>query len=170
MTELKEMLKECGAIKYGDFTLTSGKKSSYYIDIKLAITDPHILREIAKLMAEDVIEDRIAGMELGAVPIATAVALESMKPLLIIRKEEKCHGTASLFEGKLKEGESVLVVEDVATTGGSIVKAVEAISAAGAKVTRVKVVVDREEGARDRIELMGLEYLPLVTKKDILEE
>ncbi len=168
MADLKDMLKDCGAIKFGDFILTSGKKSNYYIDIKLASTNPVVLQRIADEMSSDVREDRVAGMELGAVPIATAVSLKSMKPLLIIRKEAKGHGTGSLFEGSIEEGEIVLLVEDVTTTGGSVVKAIDAVRSAGAEVTRIKVVVDREEGAREKIEAMGIEFIPLVTKSDIL--
>jgi len=102
---LVDMLIGCGAVKFGDFTLTSGKKSRYYIDIKQAITDPMVLSEIARQMTQGMQEDRVAGMELGAVPIATAVSLESKKPQLIIRKEKKGHGRDKLIEGKLEHGD-----------------------------------------------------------------
>lgn len=151
--ELKKMLEDCGAVKYGEFTLTSGKKSDYYVDIKLASTRPEILGKIAEMMSERVEDDiaKIAGMELGAVPLATAVALETGKPFLMVRKESKGHGTGERIEGVLEEGERVVVVEDVTTTGGSSVETVEVLREASADVDRVLVVVDRKEGGEENL-------------------
>lgn len=161
---LKNMLIECNAIQFGEFTLTSGKKSNYYIDIKRASTNPAILKEIAMGMAPHIDGDRIAGMELGAVPIAAAVALETGKPFVIIRKGKREHGTGNQIEGELNKGERVVVVEDVATTGGSVVKSIEILRSAGAVVEKVVVVVDREEGARENLEPLGVELVALVKK------
>jgi orotate phosphoribosyltransferase len=112
-----------GAILFGSFVLASGKESDYYINVKKLTTNPKALKLIAELMAERIevggIEfDRVAGPELGAVPIATALALETGKPLVIVRKKPKGHGTGSQIEGEVKPGERVLLVEDVTTTGG----------------------------------------------------
>lgn len=166
--ELIELLKECGAIKFGKFTLTSGKQSDYYIDIKAASTRPRILRRIAEEMARHVDGTRVAGMELGAVPIATAVALQTDLPFCILRKKPREHGTGSQIEGEVKPGETVTVVEDVATTGGSIIQSVKLLRAAGAVVKRAIVVVDREEGAAEGLKAENVELVALVKRSQLM--
>jgi len=161
--KLIEMLKSCGAIKFGNFVLTSGKKSNYYIDIKQASTNPRILKEIAKNMKKHVKDhELIAGMELGAVPIAVALSLETNIPFVIVRKEERKHGTGKQIEGENVNGKKVLIVEDVTTTGGSVLKAMEILKKEGAILDKIVTVVDREEGAKGRIAEYGLELIPLV--------
>ncbi len=151
------MLTSCGALQFGDFTLASGRKSRYYVDIKKAVTRPEILREIARGMAPHAsTAARIAGVELGAVPIAAAVALETGKPYIMVRKERKEHGTGKDFEGDLASGDILLFVEDVVTTGGTLVKAIERVRGHGAVVTDVVAVVDREEGGRDALAAIGV--------------
>ncbi len=167
---LKNMLEDCGAIKYGEFTLTSGKKSSYYVDIKLASTDPAVLKEIATEMAPLVEGEKIAGMELGAVPLAAALSLETDLPFLMVRKKSKGHGTGGRIEGKLEEGETVTVVEDVTTTGGSSVETVEVLREAGAKVNKVLVVVDRKEGAEEKLKELDVELVPLITADELVDK
>lgn len=167
--ELIELLKECGAIKFGKFTLTSGKQSDYYIDIKAASTRPRILRRIAEEMAKHVDGTRVAGMELGAVPIAAAVALQTDLPFCILRKKPREHGTGSQIEGEVRPGETVTVVEDVATTGGSIIQSVRLLRAAGAKVRRAIVVVDREEGAAEGLAAENVELVALVKRSQMME-
>lgn len=164
------MLEDCGAIKYGEFTLTSGKKSSYYVDIKLASTDPAVLKEIATEMAPLVEGEKIAGMELGAVPLAAALSLETDLPFLMVRKKSKGHGTGGRIEGKLEEGETVTVVEDVTTTGGSSVETVEVLREAGAKVNKVLVVVDRKEGAEEKLKELDVELVPLITADELVDK
>ncbi len=166
---LKDSLIECGAFKTGEFTLTSGKKSNFYVDIKQASTNPQILKEIAECMASKMKgEDKIAGMELGAVPLAVALSLETKIPYLIIRKEERKHGTGKLIEGPLKSGDSVLLVEDVTTTGSSLIKAAEIIRKEGGKVKRALVVVDREEGATELLKEHDLELEPMVKVSEMM--
>ena len=167
---LKESLIECGAIKFGHFKLTSGKESKYYVDIKMASTNPKVLSEIASEMAKATQNndyDLIAGMELGAVPLAVALALETNKPYVIIRKEKPTHGTGKQIIGKSKAGQKVLIVEDVATTGGSVVKAINVLREEGLKVNKIVVVVDREEGAGENLKDMQVELLPLVKASDL---
>src|SRR2546427_9063882 len=119
-------LKACGSLQFGPFTLASGKTSSYYGDIKKAITRPDLLRTIAKAMAPHARgASRIAGVELGAIPIAAAVSLASGKPYVIVRKAAKEHGTRHDFEGELNRGDLVLFVEDVVTTGGTLRAAID---------------------------------------------
>lgn len=167
---LKKKLEECGAIKYGEFTLTSGKKSNYYVDIKLASTRPDVLQMIASKMAREVDGEKIAGMELGAVPIASAVSLKKDLPFLMVRKESKGHGTGGRIEGDLEEGDVVTVVEDVTTTGGSAVETIEVLRGAGAEVNRVLVVVDRKEGAEEKLKDIDVELVPLITADELVEK
>lgn len=170
--ELKKALIGCGAILYGDFTLASGKKSRYYIDIKKATTDPKVLGLVADLMAEGLDRgqvQRIAGVALGSVPLAVALSLRTGIPFVMVRKEKKDHGTSKLIEGELKAGERVLVVEDVITSAGSAVYAVETLRQAGAAVSTVLSVVDREEGGKDALKGMGVELRALITAGKILE-
>ncbi len=169
MKGLKEMLEECGAVKYGDFTLTSGKKSSYYVDIKKASTQPLILRAIAEGMAPHADGKRIAGMELGAVPIAAAVSLKTDIPFVMIRKKKREHGTGSRIEGELESGEKVVIVEDVTTTGGSSVETVSVLREEGAVVERVMSVVDRNEGAAEALSKIGVELISLISASELTE-
>ena len=166
---LEQYLKDCGAFKTGEFTLTSGKKSNFYVDIKQASTNPKILAEIAREM-KSLIKDerRIAGMELGAVPLAVAASLESGLPYVIIRKRERSHGTGKLIEGNMNPGERILLVEDVTTTGSSLVKAAEIIREAKGIVDRALVVVDREEGATELLSENGITLVPLVRVSQML--
>lgn len=171
---LKEALRECGALAYGDFTLASGKRSRYYIDIKKASTDPRVLAEITEEMAgviaaQGIQVDRIAGVVLGSIPLAVALSLRMGIPYVMVRKERKDHGTGKTIEGVLRQNESVLVVEDVVTSAGSSAEAVDILRAAGAKVGTVLAVIDRQEGGRDRLGGMGVELLSLLTAEDVLE-
>ena len=169
--KLISMLRECGAIKFGSFILTSGAKSDYYIDIKKASADPKILKTIARFIAEYAKGyDIIAGMELGAVPLAVAVSLEVGKPFVIIRKEKKEHGTGKLIEGLDVSQKRVLLVEDVTTTGGSVVKAIKCLRENKAMVDRVVTVVDRLSGAKERLKEMDVELISLLDVNDILEK
>jgi orotate phosphoribosyltransferase len=139
--------------------------------MKRAITEPEILSTIAKLINEKIGDDtdKIAGPALGAVPIATAVSLESKKPLLMIRKEKKGYGTSKLIEGSLNEGDNVILVEDVTTTGGSLLKAINAIVDNGGVVQKAFVVVDREEGAMETFANEGITLEPLISVSEFFE-
>lgn len=167
--ELIHSLKESGCIIFGDFLLSSGRRSNYYVDIKRAITNPGILKTIAKMIGHYIggLDGKIGGIELGSVPIATAVSLETGRELIIIRKKSKGYGTGSMVEGELKEGDRVILVEDVTTTGGSVMKAVEVIRSMGGVVDRVFVVVDRGEGAKENLEKIGVKLIPLVTVDEL---
>lgn len=172
---LKEALKECGALMYGDFTLASGKKSRYYIDIKRASTDPSVLAEITEemnglLMAKGIAVDRIAGVVLGSIPLAVALSLRTGTPYVMVRKERKDHGTGRLVEGTMSQNDRVLVVEDVVTSAGSSAEAVSILRDAGAKVSMVLAVIDRQEGGRERLAEMGVELLSLLTAEDVLRD
>ena len=166
-TLLKQLLKDMKVVQTGEFILASGKKSNYFVNIKRASTNPQVLREIGKAMAPYVGEAKIAGMALGAVPLAVAVALETNRPFVMVRKEPKDHGTKDLIEGEVLPGEKFIIVEDVATTGGSTMRVVSALREKGANVAKAVVVVDREEGAREMLMEHGIELISLFTAKDL---
>ncbi|WP_156096062.1 orotate phosphoribosyltransferase [Methanobacterium sp. SMA-27] len=169
--QLIKLLKDNHVVKYGKFTLSSGKESNYYVDMKRAITDPIILSKVAEIISEklDINDtDKVAGPALGAIPIVTAVSILSSIPMLMIRKEKKDYGTSELIEGDLKEGDKVIVLEDVTTTGGSLIKAVKAVSENGGLVKKAFVIVDRDEGAIDNLKREGIELEPLVSVNDFL--
>ena len=173
MSVMSDALVDCGALQFGDFILASGAKSSYYIDIKKASTNPKVLKLIAEQMALKMKEcglkvDRIAGVVLGSVPLAAALSLETGIPYVMIRKEKKDHGTGKLIEGELNEGDEVLVVEDVITSAGSSMKAIETLRAAGASVNNGISVIDREAGGSDNLKGIGVSLNPLVKASELL--
>jgi len=164
---LKDMLKEMKVVQKGEFILTSGKKSNYFVNIKRASTNPKVLREIGKAMAPYVNGCKIAGMALGAIPLAVAVALETDQPFVMVRKEPRDHGTKELVEGEVVPGDKFVIVEDVATTGGSTLRVVSALREKGANVSKAVVVVDRQEGAKEMLVEHGVELVSLFTVQDL---
>jgi orotate phosphoribosyltransferase len=167
--ELNNLLKENEVVKFGKFTLSSGKESDYYVNMKMAITDPRILNLIAKIISGQIIKDKIdkiAGPALGAVPIATALSLESKIPMLMVRKEKKGYGTSQLIEGNLKKGDSIIIVEDVTTTGNSLIKAIKALEENGGIIKKAFVIVDRGEGALENLKKEGIPLEPLLSITD----
>ncbi len=171
MVNLVEALVEKGALKFGDFTLTSGKKSSYYVDLKVAFTDPVLLRRVVqRLIPYTTGVQRLAGTELGAVPLLVALALETGLPYVILRKEARGHGTGRAYEGEIRAREKVLLVEDVATSGGTIRRAAEVLRREGAQVERAVCVVDREEGAVESLREMGIGLEAVLRARDLQSE
>ena len=168
--ELIQLLKECGAIQFGKFVLTSGAVSDYYIDIKKASTNPSVLKKIAEAMAK-LAEgyDLLAGMELGAVPLVVALSLETNVPYVIVRKEKREHGTSKQIEGEEVKDKKVLIIEDVTTTGGSIIKTIKIIRENKGIVDEVVVVVDRESGAEEKLKNVDVSFIPLLSVSDILK-
>jgi len=168
--ELLDALRAADAVQFGEFELAHGGTSDYYVDKYLFETDPHCLRLIAAAFAERVGETKLAGVALGAVPLVAATSVETGNPYVIARKAAKEYGTGNRIEGRLEEGETVVVIEDIATTGTSAVEAVEALREAGAVVERVLVVVDREEGARENLAEHGVELEALLSASDLLAD
>ncbi len=157
------------ALLRGEFTLRSGRKSNYYLDKYRFETQPDVLAALGQLFAEHVTTatDRIAGAELGAVPLAAAAGMASGKPIVFIRNQKKEYGTAKQIEGVISPGENILIVEDILTTGGQVLEAAKAIADAGCKVERIVGVIDRLEGARPNIEAAGYTLDTLFTIKDL---
>ncbi len=166
--ELAERIREAAYLE-GDFTLRSGRKSKYYLDKYLFETQPDILRALGDSFAKFIqpTTTLIAGAELGGVALAAAASMATGKPFVIIRNAKKDYGTSKPYEGKLTDGDSVLLVEDIATTGGQVLEAAKFITSIGAKVERIVAVIDRQEGARENIEAAGFAFDSLFTKADL---
>jgi orotate phosphoribosyltransferase len=166
--EVVRALIDAGAVRFGEFTLTSGATSDVYIDVKKAWPDPARLALLARALAARVgTEERLAGMELGAVPLVVAVALRLGRPYVVLRKAPKEHGTKQAFEGEIPRGAHVLLIEDVTTTGGSTLRSVEIVRAAGGTVDRALVVIDRGEGAVERLAGAGVRLESLATMSEL---
>jgi orotate phosphoribosyltransferase len=166
---LASLLAVHGAVRRGDFLLASGIRSSVYVDIKSALTEPGVLSAIALEIAGRCRFDAVAGVAVGGIPIAVAVSLAAGKPYAVVRREEKGHGTGGRIIGEVA-GLSTLLVEDVTTSGGSVLSSVRLLRDAGAKVDTVITIVDREEGAAGSLAAEGVNLIPLVTLKELLGE
>jgi len=172
-----EAIRASGAVLRGEFELSSGRTSDYYIDKYVFETNPDALDAIGEAVAEVVREidadcnegvDRIGAVALGGVPLGAVASVKSGLPYVVARKEQKEYGTGNVVEGELDEGDRVVVVEDIVTTGSSAVEAVEKLREAGAVVDDIVVVVDREEGGRENVEGTGLRMHALTTAEDLL--
>jgi len=164
------------ALLRGEFVLRSGKTSSYYLDKYRFSTRPELLAPVCRLLAERVeaIEsasgtraDRLAGAELGGIPLVTGTGLAMARPTIFVRNAKKDYGTAQQLEGAMEAGERVVLLEDVATTAGQALEAVAALRAAKLEVLGVIATIDREEGARDNVEGAGLRFEALFTTGDL---
>lgn len=151
-------LYQNGIIKFGDFTLASGKKSPYYVDLRLVASYPHqfrrMIRHLQNRISEEIVFDNIdsvASVPTGGLIIASSLAYELVKPLVYVRSQAKDYGTSKLVEGIVKNGDRVLVVDDVATTGGSVINGIKELKKSGAKITDAYVVVNRLEGADEAL-------------------
>jgi orotate phosphoribosyltransferase len=153
MLTLPDELVKFGAVRYGDFKLSTGQSSKVYVDIKYACCYPLLLDRITEYLSHTITRvqqkdnmkfDYIGGIELGSVPIATVLSLKLYKPLIIIRKENKTYGTQGRFIGKMETGKKVLVIEDVITTGASSLKAIKALRDSGMIVEHLIAFVNRD--------------------------
>ena len=166
--ELIKRIKQTAYLE-GDFTLRSGKKSKYYLDKYLFETCPDILKSLGVEFAKHVTDDvtLIAGAELGGVALAAATAMQTNKNWIIVRNSKKGYGTGKLIEGILKKGDVVLLVEDIATTGGQVLEAAEIITEAGAAIKKIVCVIDRRQGAEENITSAGYKFESILTKDDL---
>jgi orotate phosphoribosyltransferase len=160
------------ALLHGDFVLRSGRRSTVYLDKYRFETDPGLLgpigAELAVLAADSApLPARLAGPELGAVPLAASTALATGIPFLIVRKAAKEYATEGLIEGVFEAGERVLVIEDVVTTGGALLAAIGALRAAGLVVERALCVLDRDEGGAEALAAVGVRLDPLFRRADL---
>lgn len=164
------------ALLRGQFTLRSGRTSRYYLDKYRFTTQPAVLADLAVLFESAIDDlaaeagrrpDRLAGAELGGIPLVTAAALRTGLPCVFVRNQKKDYGTAQQLEGPLEAGEAVVLLEDVATTAGQAVEACRALEGAGAVVLGVVAVVDRQEGAEETMRAAGIRFRTLFTKRDL---
>jgi orotate phosphoribosyltransferase len=170
--ELGAALREHAYLE-GDFVLRSGRRSRYYLDKYRFETRPDLLGPLGERIAQVVAEHdpeaiRLAGPELGAVPLAAAASLASGLPFLIVRKEAKDYGTANRLEGVFEPGESVCLIEDVVTSGGAAVQAIEALSEAGLTCRTAVCVVDREEGGVEALARLAVTLRPLFRASELM--
>ncbi len=167
-TELAERIAQV-AVLHGEFTLRSGRRSNYYIDKYLFSTQPDILEALGRMLAERIPAGatRLAGAELGGIPLVSAASMASGLPCVFVRNAKKNYGTAKQLEGKLEPGDRVVIVEDVATTGGQAIEAAKVITETGAEVVKIIVTINRNEGAKENIEQAGFAFEALFDVSDL---
>ena len=161
--EFSTFLHENKIIRFGDFTLASGKKSSYYVDLRLVPSYPHQFRKMVKYLQNEIIKDigldkfdSLVSVPTGGLVIASALAIETVKPLIYVRSKPKDYGTSKSVEGKIHEGMKVVMIDDVATTGGSVVNGIKSLKEVKIKVEDAYVIVNRMEGADEALKDQGV--------------
>ena len=161
--EFSTFLHENKIIRFGDFTLSSGKKSSYYVDLRLVPSYPHQFRKMVKFLQNEIIKDigldkfdSLVSVPTGGLVIASALAIETVKPLIYVRNKAKDYGTSKSVEGKIWEGMKVVMIDDVATTGGSVVNGIKSLKEVKIKVDDAYVIVNRMEGADEALKEEGV--------------
>jgi uridine monophosphate synthetase len=169
---LADGLLSAGCVQFGDFTLKSGLQSPIYIDLRRVISDPRLLEQVGAAylpVLEKLKFDRLAGLPYAAIPIATAITLQGGYPLIYPRKEVKAYGTRAEIEGEYHAGETVVIIDDLTTTGGSKFEAIEKLTGAGLIVKDVVVLVDRQSGAKESLEQAGFHLHAVLTISEMLE-
>ncbi|MBN8657431.1 MAG: orotate phosphoribosyltransferase [Anaerolineae bacterium] len=172
LSSLADGLLEAGCIKFGEFTLKSGLKSPIYIDLRYIISFPKLLEQIGAAylpLLSTLHFSRIAGLPYAAIPIATAISLAGDYPMIYPRKEAKTYGTKAEIEGEYHAGETVVVIDDLATTGGSKFEAIEKLTGVGLVVKDVVVLVDRQSGAKESLEQAGYKLHAVLTITQLLD-
>jgi orotate phosphoribosyltransferase len=174
--EFATFLYKNGIIKFGDFTLASGKKSPYYVDLRLVPSYPHQFRRMIKHLQNLISEqvgfdnfDAVASVPTGGLVIASSLAFELVKPLVYVRSQAKEYGTGKMVEGLVSNGMRVLVVDDVATTGKSVINGIRELKSAGAKISDAYVIVNRLEGAKEELKKEGVTLHHLLDVFEIAE-
>jgi orotate phosphoribosyltransferase len=171
--EFATFLHEKGALKFGDFTLTSGNKSSYYVDLRIVPSFPHQFRKMVKHLQSNISAniglenfDYLVSVPTSGLVIASALAIETVKPIIYVRNKPKDHGTSKTVEGSFEQGKKALMIDDVATTGGSIINAIKSLKESGLVISDTFVIINRMEGASQALESEGIKMHDLT---DILE-
>jgi uridine monophosphate synthetase len=172
LSTLSDNLLSAGCIKFGEFTLKSGLKSPIYIDLRQIITYPKLLQQIANAylpVLRHLSFVRLAGLPYAAIPIATAISLAGNYPMIYPRREAKSYGTKAEIEGEYHAGETVVVIDDLATTGGSKFEAIEKLTGAGLIVKDVVVLIDRQSGAKEALAQAGYSLHAALTISQLLK-
>jgi orotate phosphoribosyltransferase len=161
--EFATFLYQNEIIKFGDFTLASGKKSSYYVDLRLVPSYPHQFRKMVKYLQNNIAEsvgmnsfDSLVSVPTGGLVIASALAIEIVKPLIYVRNKPKDYGTSKSIEGQIHEGMKVVMIDDVATTGGSVVNAIKSLKEENIVIEDAYVIINRMEGADEALKELGV--------------
>jgi len=161
--EFAIFLHQNDIIKFGDFTLASGKKSSYYVDLRLVPSYPHEFRKMVKYLENQITQeiglaefDTIVSVPTGGLVIAAALAIETVKPLIYVRSKPKDYGTSKSVEGEIRDGMKVVMIDDVATTGGSVVNAIKSLRKVNISVKDAYVIVNRMDGADEALLELGI--------------
>lgn len=172
LSALADSLLHAGCIKFGEFTLKSGLKSPIYIDLRQIISHPKLLAQVAEAylpVLSNLQFSRIAGLPYAAIPIATAISLAGNYPMIYPRKEVKTYGTKAEIEGEYHAGETILVIDDLATTGGSKFDAIEKLTGVGLVVKDIVVLVDRQSGAKESLAQAGYSMHAVLTISQLLD-
>jgi|TARA_B100001105_G_scaffold125813_1_gene100772 orotate phosphoribosyltransferase len=174
--EFVSFLHQKEIIKFGDFTLASGKSSSYYVDLRLVPSYPHEFRMMVKYLENQITNDigldnfeSIVSVPTGGLVIASALAIEIVKPLIYVRSKPKNYGTSKSVEGKIHDGMKVVMIDDVATTGGSVVNAIKSLTDVNIPVKDTYVIVDRMEGANEALAELGVKMHSILNILQITE-
>lgn len=166
-------LYKIGAVKFGEFTLKSGKTSKIYLDLRQIVSYPEILRSVADAMWAKIQGckiDLICGVPYTALPVATCLSLDHNIPMVMRRKEKKGYGTKQQVEGKFQAGQTCLIVEDVITTGGSILETAEDLEDLGLKINDLVILIDREQGGRENLTQKNYTVHAVFTLSEILND
>ena len=174
--EFATFLHQNEVIKFGDFTLSSGKNSSYYVDLRLVPSYPHEFRKMVKYLENEITQDigldkfdSIVSVPTGGLVIASALAIEIIKPLIYVRSKPKDYGTSKSGEGKIHEGMKVIMIDDVATTGGSVANAIKLLKEVNISVKDAYVIVNRMEGAGQALLELGVKMHSILNILQITE-
>lgn len=174
--EFATFLHQNGIIKFGEFTLASGKQSSYYVDLRLVPSYPLEFRKMVKFLENEIVQDiglnnfdSFVSVPTGGLVIASALAIETVKPLIYVRSKPKDYGTSKSVEGKIYEGMKVVMIDDVATTGGSVVNAIKSLKEVNISVKDAYVVVNRMEGADEALLELGVKMHSILNILQITE-
>ena len=174
--EFVTFLHQKEVIKFGNFTLASGKNSSYYVDLRLVPSYPHEFRMMIKYLENQITKDiglenfeSIVSVPTGGLVIASALAIETVKPLIYVRSKPKDYGTSKSVEGKIHDGMKVVMIDDVATTGGSVVNAIKSLTEVNVPVKDAYVIVDRMEGADEALAELGVKMHSILNILQIAE-
>jgi uridine monophosphate synthetase len=172
--QLATQLHDIGCVKFGEFKLKSGLMSPIYIDLRLLVTHPGVLKQAATAMGDKLSDaesfDRLAAIPYAGLPIGVAVALETGKPLIYPRKEAKDYGTAKLIEGEYKSGETVVLVDDLITKGTAKIEALKPLLDEGLRVKDLVVLIDREQGGKEELASRGIRLHAVMTLTQMLDE
>ena len=169
LIELIELLKKNDVIKQGNFTLKSGKQSSYYVDFRPLISIPDVFCVLCKYVSDLLPESKecyyICGLPYAGIPYCSVISIMKMIPMIMLRKEQKKYGTKKMIEGTIKKDDNLILLDDILTTGSSIIESLEHFK--DYKIKKIVVLLDRKEGGREKLERQGYEVISLFSIDDL---